>query len=59
MNNSEREDWIRNDEGLYSWWKGSRQPIRTFIRDNREAIDEVIENVTSGKKPQSYLKYGG
>lgn len=73
MNNTEREQWIDNDEGLYNWWKGSKNPItdstghiigyksmskRAFIQENRAAIDEAIENMTSGKKPQHYLAYG-
>ena len=73
MNNTEREAWIDNDEGLYNWWKSSKKPVfgtytgqfirlksmtkREFIAENREAIDAAIENVTSNKKPAHYLAY--
>lgn len=59
MNNTEREQWIDNDEGLYDWWRGSRLSKREFIKQNRAEIDEVINNVRSGRKPASYLAYGG
>lgn len=58
MNNDERSQWIDNDEGLYNMWKSSRQSKRDFIRDNKEFIDEAIQNVTSGRKRQHYLTYG-
>jgi hypothetical protein len=57
-NDKERADWVNNDEGLYSRWKASRLGLRAFIRGNRPIIDEVIENVNSGRKPAHYLKYG-
>jgi hypothetical protein len=59
VNNTEREQWIDNDEGLYDWWKSSGLSKREFIKQNRAEIDAAIENVTSGSKPASYLKYGG
>ena len=58
MNNREREQWIDNDEGLYSWWKGSRQSKRTFIKENRADIDDVINNIVGGNKQTHYLVYG-
>lgn len=58
MNNSDREQWIDNDEGLYNWWRSSRQSKRQFIRDNKAEIDAAIENVTSNRKPAHYLAYG-
>lgn len=57
-NDSDREDFIINDEGLYAWQKSSRLPMRKFIRENRAAIDEVINNVNSGARSNSYLIYG-
>lgn len=57
MNDTERAQWIDNDEGLYNWWRSSRQPKRQFIAENRAAITEAIENVTSGKKRAHYLAY--
>lgn len=58
-NDSEREQWIANDEGLYKEQKRSGLSMRDFIRTNREAIDELIDNVVSGKKPAHYKEYGG
>ena len=58
MNNTEREQWIDNDEGLHNWWKSSRMSKRGFIKANRVEIDTAIENVTSNKKPAHYLTYG-
>jgi hypothetical protein len=51
--------WIDNDEGLYNWWKGSRQSKREFIKQNREELTRCIERVTSGSRPAHYLAYGG
>lgn len=58
MNDTERAQWVDNDEGLYNWWRSSRQPKRAFIRDNRAEIDSAIERVTSGNRPAHYLAYG-
>lgn len=58
MNDNEREQWVNNDEGLYSWWRVSRLSMRAFLRENRQEIDKVIENVTSGTKRAHYLTYG-
>lgn len=58
LNDSDREDWIRNDEGLHSWWKSSRLPMRQFIRENRAEIDAVILPVLSGNKKAHHLIYG-
>lgn len=59
MNDTDRAQWIDNDEGLYDWWKSSRQSKREFIRANRAEIDKVIHNITESIRPQHYLKYGG
>lgn len=58
MNDKERAEWVDNDEGLYLWWKQSGQGKRAFIRENRAAIDEVIEEVSSSRRPAHYLAYG-
>lgn len=58
-NDEERRQWVSNDEGLYRMQCGSRQSMRTFIRENRDFIDEVIDNVCGNKKPAHYLVYGG
>jgi hypothetical protein len=58
MNDTDRGQWIDNDEGLYRWWKSSKLSKREFIRQNRTEIDKAIENVTSGRKRAHYLTYG-
>lgn len=58
MNDRERADWVNNDEGLYNWWKGSRQPLRAFVRENRAEIDGAVGRVTGGDRPAHYLAYG-
>lgn len=58
MNDTQREEFVMNDEGLYDMWKRSKKSKRTFIRENRAAIDDAIEAVASGKKRQHHLKYG-
>jgi hypothetical protein len=45
INNSEREMWVMNDEGLYNWWKRSRLSKRKFISEHREEIDAAIRSV--------------
>jgi hypothetical protein len=59
MNDAERENWVDNDEGLYSMWRSSRTSKRKFVRANRPLIDKAIANVTTGTQPAHYLKYGG
>ena len=58
MNNEQRRIWVLNDEGLYHLWRKSSKPILKFISENRELIDEVINNIVSGKKSAHYLVYG-
>lgn len=57
-NDSDRRDWIDNDEGLYNWWKSSKLSMRDFLRENRAEIDVTIDNVLGGIKPAHYLAYG-
>lgn len=52
MNDTERENWVNNDEGLYNWWQGSRLSMREFVRQNRKDIDKVIEKAT--EPPNGY-----
>lgn len=59
INDEDRRQWVDNDEGLHDLQRASRQPIRKWIRANRELIDAVIRNVRDGVKPAHYLKYGG
>ena len=42
MNNTEREQWINNDEDLYNWFKSSRQSMTRFIKENKAEIDACI-----------------
>ena len=48
-NDEERRLWVLNDEGLYSWWKQSRQPLKKFIKDYRKELDDCIERSLSKK----------
>jgi hypothetical protein len=59
VNDTERAQWVDNDEGLYSAWKGSGLSKRVFISRNREDIDAAIGNVRTGRQPAHYLRYGG
>jgi hypothetical protein len=45
MNDRERELWVRNDEGLYSWWRQSRLSMREFIGENRNELTRLIQGV--------------
>lgn len=57
MNDQDRAQWIDNDEGLYNWWRGSRQSKAAFIRANRKEIDAAINPVLAGTKPAHHLAY--
>lgn len=58
-NDSERAEWVQNDEGLYRWWKGERGSLRDFIKAHRSEIDLCIDAVTGATKPAHFLAYGG
>ncbi|KKN91201.1 hypothetical protein LCGC14_0220690 [marine sediment metagenome] len=58
MNDTDRSQWVDNDEGLYNLWKSSGMNKRAWIKANRAMIDEVTNNVTSSRKPAHYLEYG-
>ena len=47
MNDSERELWVMNDEGLYAMWQASRLGMRRFIRLHRTTIDNYIKQTIS------------
>lgn len=57
MNNEERRLWILNDEGLYNLYQRSGLSMRMFIKTWKDTIDDVIDNVVSGKKRAHYLEY--
>lgn len=59
LNDTDRSQWIDNDEGLYSWWKSTRLPKARFIKENRAELTTAILNVINGAKPAHYLRYGG
>lgn len=59
INDEDRRQWINSDEGLYCLWQSSGLPMQRFIRENREDLDRAIRNVTEGRKPAHYLRYGG
>ena len=59
MTDTDLRQWIDNDEGLYLWWKSSRQSKSAFIKENRDEIVAAVRNVTDGRKPAHYLRYGG
>jgi hypothetical protein len=42
---SDVAQWIDNDEGLYLWWKRSRQSKRQFILDNKAELIACIRRV--------------
>lgn len=42
LNDADRSQWIDNDEGLYNWWRSSRQSKRVFIRENRVELTRLI-----------------
>ena len=44
MNDSERKNWVNNDEGLYLWWKSSRKSLAAFVRENRGEIDAAVSH---------------
>ena len=39
--------WVENDESLYNWWRESRQPISTFIKENSTELRQIIRRVIS------------
>lgn len=45
FNNNERRIWVLNDEGLYSWFRASRQSMTSFLRENRHELDTCISRV--------------
>ena len=46
------EQWVDNDEGMYSWWRSSRQSKRQFVRDNRDELTAAV-NAYLNQPPRS------
>jgi hypothetical protein len=42
LNDEDREQWVSNDEGLYSCWRQSRQSKRQFVKENRAELTRII-----------------
>lgn len=57
LNDEDRRQWVQNDEGLYNWMRSSGISQAKFIQQNRKMIDDVINNVLSGKRQAHYLAY--
>jgi hypothetical protein len=51
MSNSEISQWIDNDEGLYNWWKSSRQSKTNFIKENKSELTQCIKKVIDAPPP--------
>jgi hypothetical protein len=52
MNDTDREDWVRNDEALYRWWRSTEQGIISFVRENRAMLTKYINQMLH-KEPKS------
>ena len=52
MNDSEREMWVLNDEGLYNDQRHSRLSMTAYIRGNRAELDAYIKRVLD-KEPDN------
>lgn len=54
--------WVDNDEGLYNWWKSSRQSKGRFILENKEELRACIDRVLNAKPQektwQDYARRG-
>ena len=50
MNDTEREEWVNNDEGLYRWWRSTRMSMRLFVRTNRGDIDDTAAKARGFKE---------
>ena len=49
MNDTEREQWVQNDQALYNWWRGSRLSMRKFLRKYRVQLDNfIVEQLNRG-----------
>jgi hypothetical protein len=46
---SEIAQWIDNDEGLYNWWKSSKQSKKHFLKENTFELRKCILKVLNRK----------
>jgi hypothetical protein len=42
VSDTDREQWVQNDEQLYIWWQSTKQSLRAFVRDNRALLTAYI-----------------
>lgn len=42
LNDTERQQWVSNDESLYNWYRSSRLTLRQFVTLNRDDIDAHV-----------------
>ena len=59
LNDTDRAQWIDNDEGLYNWFRGSRQSKREFIREHRAELDTAINNALHPCRADCYACKSG
>jgi hypothetical protein len=52
INNEDRKDWVRNDEGLYHEWLLSRMSLTTYVREHRHELDAYIRKVTGQEESE-------
>ncbi len=58
LNDREREQWVRNDEGLYNWWKSTRLSMREFLRKVRPELDKsILEAINSPATNKTWRDY--
>lgn len=57
-NDSDREDFVRNDEGWYRRQMASRLSEREFTRRNRVEIDAALKAVVDSTARPHALAYG-
>jgi hypothetical protein len=50
MNESERTQWVLNDEGLYDWWQEEGGSVQSFVRRNRVELDLLITRTLDGER---------
>lgn len=55
INDAEREMWVNNDEYWHNRWKRYRGSMRSFLKENREELDDMIRKATGNDKDRSHL----